>query len=69
MFLYQSDKGIYYNLTKMLDSILNKTEYMVAYERLYILAFGKETFTADENIEIEHLKELIAVYQKKHKSS
>ena len=36
----------------------------MAYERLYLIAFGKDVITVDENIEIENLKKLIAVYQK-----
>ena len=44
----------------------NKTEYKEAYERLYTLTFGKETFTNDEINEIEHLKNFIDVYQKEN---
>ena len=43
-----------------------KKEYKEAYERLYTLAFNKETFTTDETNEIERLKNLIDVYQNEH---
>lgn len=44
----------------------NTEAYKEAYERLYALAFGKETFTDDETNEIERLKILIDVYQNEH---
>jgi HTH-type transcriptional regulator/antitoxin HigA len=47
-------------------TLRNKTEYKEAYERLYALAFGKETFTDDETNEIERLKKLIDLYQKEN---
>ena len=50
----------------MSTQLRNKEAYKEAYERLYVLAFGKETFTDDETNEIERLKILIDVYQNEH---
>jgi HTH-type transcriptional regulator/antitoxin HigA len=50
----------------LLLPLQNKTEYKDAYERLYTLAFGKDTFTDNEINEIELLKHLIDVYQDEH---
>lgn len=49
-----------------MSRLKTEQEYKEAYERLYTLAFGKETFTTDEINEIERLKNLIDVYQKEN---